>query len=156
MTRDDDRNGVAAVGGADGLGQVAVAEGPGEIPVAAGLAIRDGAEQVPDPLLERVAARGQRQVEVPKLTGEIRAQLHRGRGERLLVRRGLVAEGVSVSRAVLRRVHEQVGQCAILRNDRELPDGGGKQDMSRAHGAGRAGGWVRSRSSCVGTGNSAV
>src|SRR3954470_20397645 len=64
VARHDDGDRVAAVGRADGLGEIAVAERPGEVAVAARLAVGDLAEQPPHLLVEDVPARRERQVEL--------------------------------------------------------------------------------------------
>jgi len=71
---DDDRYRVLAIGGAHRARRCPVPEGPGEGPVAPGAAGSDPAQGLPDPPLERRAARVDRDtVERDEIPGQVRA-----------------------------------------------------------------------------------
>ena len=78
---DDDRDRVAVVGHADGTAGARIADGGGELAIGARLAIGDGAQRRPDPLLKCGAARGERQVECPPRARKVFPQLRLGRVE---------------------------------------------------------------------------
>src|SRR4051812_33948328 len=85
VTRDDDRDRVAAHRRADGADGLRGAYATGQLGIADGLAEPDGAERLPDPKLELGAAEGQRQVELPPASREELGELRGGRAERRVV-----------------------------------------------------------------------
>lgn len=85
MAGDDDGDGVAAAGGADGAG--GGAELLGDAAVGADVALRDALHDVPDQALEGGAFRADGQVEGVQVAGEIGAELPVGlRDQRVLQR----------------------------------------------------------------------
>ncbi len=85
----DDRDRVLPVREPDGAGRAGCADRRRQFAVARRLAVRDLAQRGPHPQLERRAARVQRQVETPPLTGEVLAELGA-----YVVERGVVAAPV--------------------------------------------------------------
>src|SRR5436190_18021589 len=72
VARDDDRDGVRAVGEPDRTGGgVGLAETSGDLAVRRGVAVADLGQLVPDRLLPHAAHGGQWQVEVLEVTGEV-------------------------------------------------------------------------------------
>src|SRR5688572_23808525 len=75
VARDDDRQRVAPVGGAHGAGEVAVAEATGLLAIAHRLPIGDRAQRLPGGELERRPLRGEGNVELETITGEVLVEL---------------------------------------------------------------------------------
>lgn len=71
VARDDDGDGVLAVGGAHGSDSLGVANGVGDVLVGEEATVRDGEEFLPDALLEGRAGRFQGEVESLALALEI-------------------------------------------------------------------------------------
>lgn len=99
------------VGHADGAAGTRAADGGGELAIRARLAVGDGAQRRPDPLLKRGAARGERQVECPPRAREVFPQLRLGR----------VEQGRSVLRAVRAEADGRDG--GFVRLERQRADG---------------------------------
>ena len=82
MTRDDDRDRVAPIGGTDGADGFVVAGAARQLGVADRSAIRNLSQFRPDALLKGRAVRGQRQVKLRQVSGEVGAQLLFGSREK--------------------------------------------------------------------------
>ena len=83
VARHDDRDRVAAVGGADRAGAVRPPDLPGDLAIAARLAVRDREQRLPDVLLEVGAAHVELEVELNALAGEVLLELLDSVRERL-------------------------------------------------------------------------
>ena len=86
MAGDDDRNRIAAIGGADRAHRGRRADLPGHIAIAAGLAIGNGQQSLPDLLLEAGAGEDIAHLESPPLTLEILAELTPGLDQHRMLR----------------------------------------------------------------------
>src|SRR5579862_7702960 len=75
MAGHDDRDGIAAVGGADGAHRPRRADLFGEAAVAPGFSIRNVAQFLPDALLKSGAVDFERKVESTEIAGEIKSKL---------------------------------------------------------------------------------
>ena len=77
MAGNDDDDGVAVVGHADGAERFVVADLHGDMSVGAGFAVGDGLQRLPDGLLEGRSGGCERQREVAARAGEILPELRR-------------------------------------------------------------------------------
>src|SRR5256885_2804545 len=83
VTRNDDGDGVLAVGGTDGAGGSQVAQAARDVAVAARHPVGNRAQLLPHPQLERSAARVERQIEAGASAGEVLGELVAGASEYL-------------------------------------------------------------------------
>src|SRR3954451_5800596 len=113
----DDRDRVAAVGGADRPRPVRAPDLPGDLAVAARLAVRDRGQRLPHAAQERRAVQREGEGELVALAREVLVELGAGRGE------GLV--GPLPVRADAERGHVQAAEVGLVAGEQELADGAG-------------------------------
>ena len=129
VARDQDRDGVCAVRRAGGADRRRAPDAPGELRVRDRLAVADALQLVPDALLERRAARRDRQVERPAPAGEVLGELHA---------RGAERGGVAHASRQARRARRPAGggrQTAVLGGQEQLADRARDRRVRHAHGS---------------------